>query len=208
MLKLQYFGHLILTHRKRPWCWVRLKAKGKWSSRGWNGLIASLTQRTWIWANSKTQWKTEEPGMLQSVGLQNVGHNFATERQQHKNWLFHFWHVFSGSNMYVLLYCSILHLHVLIWSDLWYVKWKKMKCRTEYTVCYLMCKKGRKVRICLRICWYGKDGSKVGRWGGKGRREIFRLYAGLCFLLFESHDCFTIFKLTIFQKLKPFLSIM
>ena len=39
MLKLQYSGHLIhrATHWKRPWCWERLKAKGKGGSRGWDG---------------------------------------------------------------------------------------------------------------------------------------------------------------------------
>ena len=28
------------------------------------------------------QWRTEEPGVLQSVGLQTVGHDIATEQQQ------------------------------------------------------------------------------------------------------------------------------
>ena len=41
-----------LTHWKRPWCWERLKAKGEGGGRGWDGWIASLTQWTWIWANS------------------------------------------------------------------------------------------------------------------------------------------------------------
>ena len=47
-----------LTYWKRPWCWERLKAKGKGSSRGWDGWTASLTQWTWIWTNSGRQWKT------------------------------------------------------------------------------------------------------------------------------------------------------
>ena len=46
----------------RPWCWERLKAKDE-SGRGWDGLIASLTQWTWIWANSGRQWRAEEPGV-------------------------------------------------------------------------------------------------------------------------------------------------
>ena len=44
-----------LTHWKRPWCWEGLKAKGEEGDRvwdGWNGQITSLTQWTWIWANS------------------------------------------------------------------------------------------------------------------------------------------------------------
>ena len=30
-------GHKEPTHLKRPWCWERLKAKGEWGSRGWDG---------------------------------------------------------------------------------------------------------------------------------------------------------------------------
>ena len=41
-----------LTHWKRPWCWERLKAKEEGGGRGWDGWMASLTQWTWIWANS------------------------------------------------------------------------------------------------------------------------------------------------------------
>ena len=53
--KLQYSGHWCeeLTLWKRPWCWERLKAKGEESSRGWDGWMASLTQCTWVWANSR-----------------------------------------------------------------------------------------------------------------------------------------------------------
>ena len=42
-----------LTHWKRPWCWERLKTKGEgWQSMRW--LDSTLTQWTWIWANSRT----------------------------------------------------------------------------------------------------------------------------------------------------------
>ena len=40
------------------------------------------TQWKWIWANSGTQWKTEEPGVLQSAGLQRIEYNLVTEQQQ------------------------------------------------------------------------------------------------------------------------------
>ena len=52
-LKLQYFGHLLWranSLEKTP-CWERLRAR-EGSDRGLNGWIASLTQWTWIWANS------------------------------------------------------------------------------------------------------------------------------------------------------------
>ena len=40
------------THWKRPWCWERSKTRGEGGDRGWDGFIASLTQWTWVWANS------------------------------------------------------------------------------------------------------------------------------------------------------------
>ena len=52
MLKLivQYFATWCkeLTHLKRPWCWERWRAAGEGDSRGWDGLMASLTQWTWV----------------------------------------------------------------------------------------------------------------------------------------------------------------
>ena len=40
-----------LTHLKRPWSWERLGAGGEGDNRGWDGLMASLTQWTWVWVN-------------------------------------------------------------------------------------------------------------------------------------------------------------
>ena len=68
-----------LTYLKRPWCWERLKAKGEGDDREWDGCMASLTQWTWVWVNSESWWWTERPGMLQSIGLQWVRHDWATE---------------------------------------------------------------------------------------------------------------------------------
>ena len=44
-----------------------------------DGWMASPTQWTWVWANSRRWWRTVKPGMLQSMGLQSVRHNWATE---------------------------------------------------------------------------------------------------------------------------------
>ena len=63
-----------LTHWKRPWCWERLKAGGEGDNRGWDGWMA---QWTWVWASSRSWWWTGKPGMLQSMGLQRVGHDWA-----------------------------------------------------------------------------------------------------------------------------------
>ena len=47
-----------LTHWKRTWCWERLKAGEEGDGRGWDGWMASLTQWTWVWASSRTLWRT------------------------------------------------------------------------------------------------------------------------------------------------------
>ena len=79
-LKLQYFGTWYKgpTHWRRPWCWERLRA-GEGDDRGWDGWMASLTQQTWAWARSRSWWWTGRTGVLQSMGLQRVGHHWATE---------------------------------------------------------------------------------------------------------------------------------
>ena len=68
-----------LTHLKRPWCWERLKVGGEGNGRGWDGRMASPTQWTWVWVNSRSWWWTDKPGMLQSMGSQRDGHDWATE---------------------------------------------------------------------------------------------------------------------------------
>ena len=68
-----------LTHWKRPWYWERLKAEGEGDDRGWDGWMASLILWTWVWVSSSSWWWTEKPGMLQSMGLQGVGHDWVSE---------------------------------------------------------------------------------------------------------------------------------
>ena len=47
--------------------------------RGWDGWMASLTRWTWVWVKSGSWWWTGRPGVLWFMGLQRVGHNWATE---------------------------------------------------------------------------------------------------------------------------------
>ena len=47
--------------------------------RGWDGWMASPTQWTWVWASSGSWWWTGQPGVLQSMGSQRVGHDWVTE---------------------------------------------------------------------------------------------------------------------------------
>ena len=80
-LKLQYFGPWCeeLTHWKRIWGWERLKAGGKGNDRGWDGCMTSPIRWTWVWASSRSWWWTGKPSMLQSMGLQRVRCDWATE---------------------------------------------------------------------------------------------------------------------------------
>ena len=75
-----------LTHWKRPRCWERLRAGGEGDDRAWDSWMASPTQSTWVWVNSWSWWWTGRPGMLSFMGLQRVGHNWATELNSSKLW--------------------------------------------------------------------------------------------------------------------------
>ena len=63
---------------KKTWCWERLKAR-EGDDRGGDGWMASPTRWTWVLASSGSWWWTGRPGVLQSMGLQRVGHNWGTE---------------------------------------------------------------------------------------------------------------------------------
>ena len=41
--------------------------------------LGLLTQWTWVWTSFGSWWWTWRPGMLQSLGSQGVGHDWATE---------------------------------------------------------------------------------------------------------------------------------
>ena len=68
-----------LTHWKRPWCWERLRTGGEGDNWGWDGWMASPTWWTWVWASSRSWWWIGKPSMLQSMGSQRAGHDWATE---------------------------------------------------------------------------------------------------------------------------------
>ena len=84
-LKRQYFGHQMqrADSSEKPWCWERLRAGGEGDDRGWDGWMASPTQWTWVWVNSRSWWWTGRAGVLWFMGSQRVRHDWATEL----NWL-------------------------------------------------------------------------------------------------------------------------
>ena len=54
-------------------------ARGEGDNRGWDGWMASVTRWTWVWVNSGSWWWTGCPGVLRFMGLQRVGHDWATD---------------------------------------------------------------------------------------------------------------------------------
>ena len=78
-VKLQYFGHLMWRVDSLE---KTLMLGGEGADRGWDGWMASLAQWTWIWAHSRRWWRTGKLDVLQSMGLQGIGHELATEQQQ------------------------------------------------------------------------------------------------------------------------------
>ena len=88
-LKLQYFGHLMqrtdslektrMLGKILKDAGKGLKAGGEGDNTGWDSWMASPTRWTWVWASSQSWWWTGKPGVLQSMRLQRVRHNWVTE---------------------------------------------------------------------------------------------------------------------------------
>ena len=68
-LKLPYFGHLMWRTDSLEKTLMLGNIKGR-RRRG---------RPTWVWASSGSWWWTVKPGMLQSMGLQRVRHDWATK---------------------------------------------------------------------------------------------------------------------------------
>ena len=80
-LKLQYFGHLMrhVDSLEKTLMLGGIGDRRRRGDRGWDGWMVSRTQWTWVWVNSGSWWWTGRPGVLWFMGLQRVGHDWATE---------------------------------------------------------------------------------------------------------------------------------
>ena len=112
---------------------------GEGDDRGWDGWMASLTQRTWVWVNSRTWCWTGRPGVPQPMGSQSD----TTERL---NWtilpkaflLLSVWQHLSNLTLfylYVYFLLDIIKLHEgrepvqLVWYSL------------AHSVCLQLCRR-------------------------------------------------------------------
>ena len=95
-LKLQYFGLLMQRTDSFEKTLVLGKTEGRQEvdDRRWDCWMASLTPWAWIWASSRNCWWIGKPGVLQSMGLQKVGHNWATELNHHDNRQLSLWNIY------------------------------------------------------------------------------------------------------------------
>ena len=78
---------------KRPWCWERLKPRGEGNNRGWDGWMASPTQWTWVWVNSRSWWWTGKAWHAAVQGVAKSWHDWATELKWTDS--------FSSSNVWI-----------------------------------------------------------------------------------------------------------
>ena len=107
-LKFQYFGHLMWEADSLEKILMLGRIEGG-RRRGWqrmrclDGITDSMA---WVWVNSGSWWWTGRPGMLQSMGLQRVGHDWATE-------VSYFW---ISLNMITSLELVLLHWFPLFFT--------------------------------------------------------------------------------------------
>ena len=80
-LKLQYFGHLMQKvdslEKTLVLGGIGGRRRREWQRMRW--LMESPTWWAWVWVNSGSWWWTGRPGVLWFMGLQRVGHDWATK---------------------------------------------------------------------------------------------------------------------------------
>ena len=80
-LKLQYFGYLMWRANilEKALMLGKIEGRSRKGDRGWNGWMASWTQWTWVWANSRRWWRL---GCCSPWGRKESDTILAAEQQQ------------------------------------------------------------------------------------------------------------------------------
>ena len=60
----------------------KVEGRRKRGDSGWDGWMAPPAHWKPAWASSRRWWRTAEAGMLRSMGLHSVGHDWVTRQQQ------------------------------------------------------------------------------------------------------------------------------
>ena len=116
--------------------------------RGWVVWMASLTQWTWVWVDSRRWWWTGRPGMLWFMGSQKVGHDCVTEL----NWKGI--SIFCFCKTVLLTPSSIVYTHVYLCVCLCPVLLRTHSLPDHYLLQTSCCKSElRTPRIICRVSW-------------------------------------------------------
>ena len=121
-LKVQYFGHLMrrADSFEKTLMLGTMKAWAGGDDRRWDGWMASPTQWTWVWVNSRSWWWTGRPGMLQLMGSQRVRHDWATELNcSQGTWVLQLHSYFSRLFWLLGVFCVSIQIFKLFVKVLW-----------------------------------------------------------------------------------------
>ena len=80
-LKLQYFGYLRwrTDSLEKTLMLGNTEGRRRREQQRMRWLDGITNSWTWVWASSRSWWWTWKPGVLQSMGLQRVRHDWATK---------------------------------------------------------------------------------------------------------------------------------
>jgi len=87
-LKLQYFGLLMgrTDSLEKTLMLGNIEGRRNRGQQRMSCWMASPTWWIWVWAGSESWWWTRKPGVLQSMGSQRVGQDWATELNWNLSW--------------------------------------------------------------------------------------------------------------------------
>ena len=121
--------------------------------------MASPTQWTWVWASSESWWWTGEPGILQSMGLQRVGHHWATELNWTDTKIFLLAIHLHPSAEFLFGETQLLLVSQTFWSAYCFQK-KGITCKAQGT--YLQTAKNLlyHLKVCFTPCTWAKSSFK------------------------------------------------
>ena len=153
--------------------------------------MASPTQWTWVWVNSRSWWWTGRPGVLQFMGSQRVGHDWATELNWGIGPLLKFPH---------LLRAGPVHL-TLLFSTLVPLSYRVLHCSIYFFPL-------------VRYSWWLSAGFCMHFWiwrcipDGSLERDVLHIHLLLCHLLYSTSIPAFIFNLlSLFQFYFTFASL-
>ena len=120
-LKLQYFGHLMQRAEsfKKTLMLGKMRAGGEGDYRGWDGWMASQTQWTWVWVESRNWWWTGRPGVLQFMVLQSQ-----TQLSDWTHWLT--WNLSSLFYFLLLIYSKNPYIIYQVYHYKWLLIWMRI----------------------------------------------------------------------------------